>query len=299
MDEKELLSSLVGKTLNLPNEEISALLYGEDGTIKPEALDELLTRDAGRIKTLKDEHEKELTKIHDKGYKKAQAESLSKFEAELKEEFQIQADLKGKDLVKEIVSKMAKDTSLTEEQVKRHPKFLELERKLTSEYIPKADHEKVVNDYNDYKKTFERRQTLGTVSKDALAIFMSLKPVLSKDAAKAQNQQMFLLEKLSAFDYELQQDGNHIILSDGKRLETPQGHPKKFADFIQEEAAKYYDFEVQGGKGNAGNQGGNGGSSGGSVTVPKTKDEYLRAIANEQDPLKRVAIKKAFEESQK
>jgi len=296
MDEKDLLKSLVGKTLNMPDDEIASI-YTEDGKLKDDALDLLVNKDADRIKALKDAHKDELTKVHDKGYKKAQAESLSNFEKELREEFQItDSTAKGKELVKEILSKMAKDTHLTEEQVKLHPKFLELERKLTGEYVPKTDYEKVVGDFDLYKKTFEQRQVLQTITQDAVKIFRSLKPVLSKDPAKATNQENKFMQEFAAYEYEVQADGNHIIKVDGKRLETANGHPVTFADFVKGRAAELYDFEVQDDKGGTGNKGGAGG---GSVTVPKTEREYLVAIAGESDPAKRVAIKKAWDERNK
>ncbi len=299
MDEKELLMGLVGKTLNIPNDELASLIYAEDGTLKPDSADVLVSRDAARIQALKDLNKDELTKVHDKGYKKAQAETLAKFEKELKDEFGIsESNLVGKELVKEIVSKFAKDNNIDEEKVKVHPKFLELERKLTGEYVPKTDYEKVVSEYDEYKKSFERRQVLQTVKQDAVKVFRSLKPVLSKDPARATNQELEFLEKLTKVDYELQTDGNHIIKVEGKRLETANGHPVSFADFVKSEASKRFDFEVQSDKGNAGNNNSTG-SNGGSVTVPRTKEEYILAVTNETDPAKRIALKYAFEASQK
>lgn len=298
MDEKELLTSLVGKTLNIPNEELASLIYNEDGTIKAEAVETLASRDATRIQALKDANKDELTKMHDKGYKKATAESLAKFETELREEYGISdVTLKGKDLVKEINSKISKDTTLDEEKVKLHPKFLELERKLTNEYIPKSEYDKLTGEYNEYKTSFERRQILQAVTQDAIKVFRSLKPVLSKDPTRATNQENDFLQKLTRVDYEVQNDGNHIIKIDGKRLETANGHPVSFADFIKSEASKSFDFEVQEQRGNGGNN--NTGGQGGSVTVPKTKEEYILAVTNENDPAKRVALKNAWEASQK
>jgi hypothetical protein len=297
MNEKELIEGIVGKTLNVPNEKIAEILYAEDGTLKSDALDNIVNLDAQRIQKLKDEHKAEETKIHDKGYKKAQSESLTKFESELKEEFGVpDSQSKGKDLVKEIVSKMAKDTGLTEEAVKLHPKFLELERKLTGEYVPKTDFEKVNTEFSDYKKTFERRQILQTVTSDAIKVFRSLKPVLPSDPTLAANQEAFFLEKLGAFDYEVQQDGNHIITIDGKRLETPNGHPVSFQDFVKGEAAKYFPFQVQDGKGNAGQEDGKGNPV---IVMPTTEEEYKNALAMCADPQQRVKIMLYWKEKHK
>ena len=125
MDEKQLIQGLVAKTLNIANDEIASILYKEDGTLKEDAVETLVSKDAQRIQALKDMHSAELTKIHDKGYNKAKVETLSKFEKDLKDEYGIaESQATGKELVKEILSKLSKDTHLDEDKVKLHPKFI-------------------------------------------------------------------------------------------------------------------------------------------------------------------------------
>ena len=133
------------------------------------------------------------------------------------------------------------------------------------------------------------------VVSDALKEFESLNPVLSTDAKRAYNQKVDFLNKMKAFEYEVQSDGNHIIKVDGKRYENAQGHPIPFRDFVKQQTELYFDLNVQGAKGSAGNNNGNGGAGTGSVTVPTDKREYMIALNNETDPHKKIALKNAWE----
>ena len=82
----EIFNNLVGRILNIPNEKILADYYESDGTtIKADALDKLVEMDAIRIKGIKESNKTELTRMHDDGYSKGKAESLSKFEKQLRD----------------------------------------------------------------------------------------------------------------------------------------------------------------------------------------------------------------------
>lgn len=294
----ELLESLVGKTLNLPKEKLAEILYEPDGTTpKADAIDKLVEIDALRIKSLKDSHKDELTRMHDDGYSKAKGESLAKWEKQIKEEFGIQSDAKGADLVKELISKGAK-IELDEEKIKLHPKYIELEKKLNNEYISKADYDRVSKEFEDFKEKNRTEQIGSVIKKDAILAFRSLKPVLSKDPAKALNQEADFASKLLSFEYDLQEDGNHIIKVNGRRLENTSGYPVSFADFVKSEASKYYDFEQQDSRANAGNNN-SGGNNGTSMIMPQTEKEYQIMLANETDPVKASALMKAWKEKNK
>lgn len=291
----ELLESLVGKTLNLPKERIAEILYDSEGNIKEGAIDELVRLDADRVNTLKKASKDDLTRIHNEAYSKAKAEVLSDFEAKIREELGVTTDAKGIELIKDIVAKKS-NVQIDEEKVKLHPKYIELEKKLSSEYISKAEYEKTKKELEDFKRNVARESTLSVVKADAVKVFRGLKPVLSKDPARATNQEADFLNKIAAYDFEVQADGKHIIKkADGTRLETLNGYPIDFDEFIKSEANKYFDFEVQGDKGNAGNQGG----GGLNMVMPKSESEYLTMLANEPDPQKAKALMTAWQARQK
>lgn len=288
----EIFNNLVGRILNIPKEKILADYYESDGTtIKADALDKLVDLDAIRIKGIKESNKTELTRMHDDGYSKGKAESLSKFEKQLRDEYKIDADLKGIDLIKEIIGKNVK-IDIDEEKIKQHPRYIELERKLTNEYLPKNEYEKLKVEFDQFKEQIEKSKITSVIKNDALLVFKSLKPVLSKDPVRAANQEADFLNKLNTYNYDIQLDGNHIIkTNDGKRLETTNGYPINFADFVKSEASKYYDFEMQDNKGNGGNDNN---QNNYNTFLPTTDSEYITMLANETDPKKANALMTAW-----
>lgn len=290
----DVLKDFAVKSLNLTDEQFAAIVYADDKTtIKDNAMDELLRLDSERVKSLKAANKDELTQMHDKGYKKAQGETAAKFEQALKDEFGVaESKAQGTELVKEIIAKISTTTQLDDDKVKLHPLYVQLEKKLGSEYVARADYDRINEEYNGYKNNVEKEKVLSVVISDALRAFRELKPVLPKDTAKALNLEADFLGKLKAFEYEVQADGSHIIKIEGKRYENAQGHPVQFKDFIKQQADKYFEFEVQNKKENSGNDNGNGS---GSVKVPTSVAEYNLAVASETDAKKRIALMDAWE----
>jgi len=297
------LKDFAVKALNLTDEQFAEIVYSdaEHTTIKDNAIQELLRLDAERVTKLKSASKDDLTKTYDKGYQKAQAESLSKFETNLKEQFGVaESTSQGIDLVKEIIAKISKDTNLDDDKVKLHPLYVQLEKKLGSEYVAKAEYEKVVGEFDGYKNNIQKNEILSTVVNiDAVREFRSLNPVLSVDPVRAINQENAFLNTLKTFEYEKQADGNHIIKVDGKRLENAQGHPIPFKEFIKQQAELSFDFKVQGDKGNGGNNNASGGAGAGKSFSFKTKEEYLKAQATESDPQVKVAMMHYWNEMNK
>jgi hypothetical protein len=294
----DVLKDFAVKSLNLTDEQFAEIVYSDDkGTVKEDAIQRLLALDAERIKNAKSIAKERETELHDKGYKKAQAESLIKFEGSLKEQFGVESTSQGIDLVKEIIAKISKDTNLDDDKVKLHPLYLQLERKVGTDFVAKAEFEKVKGEFDGYKSQVEKDKVNSIVINDALRDFRSLKPVLSKDPSKALNQEQRFLNELKSFEYEVQSDGNHVVKIDGKRIENAQGHPVLFRDFVKQRAELQFDFELQGTKGNGGND--NSQNNDVHVTVPTDKRAYLVALNNETDPHKRVAMMNAWNEANK
>lgn len=292
----ELIKSLVGKTLNLSDEQVASYLYEEDGTtIKADAIDKFIEIDAQRIKALKESHKADLTAMHDRAYSEAKGEVLTKYEKQLQAELGFESDAKGIDLIKDAIAKFAK-TEIDEEKVKLHPKFIELEKKLNQDFISKADYEKIKAEFDDYKTQIDKTKISSVIKQDAIRAFRQLKPVLSSDPVRATNQEDDFVNKLIAYDYDLQNDGNHIIKIGDKRLETDNGYPVLFADFVKSEASKYFDFQQQSDRSNAGNN--NSGASN-NQAFPQNEKEYMIQLANETDPAKASSLMKAWNERNK
>lgn len=290
----EDIKKLAGLIFNLTDDKLAEYVE-PDGKLKEDAVDRLVELDAQRIRAIKEAHKAELTRMHDDGYKKGQGESLAKYESKLKEELGIQSDAKGIDLIKEMIAKNSK-VEIDEDKIKLHPRYIELEKKLNNEFISKSEYEKVKAEFDQYKDQIEKANTYSSVKQEALKVFRGLKPVLSKDPVKATNQEADFVNKLIQFEYDIQEDGNHIIKQGGKRLETANGYPVSFADFVKSEASKYYDFEVQDPRSNAGNNNNGGGLN---VILPKNEKEYQIMLATETDPAKAVALVTAWEKMNK
>lgn len=301
--DKLFLAFLV-KTLNVTTEEAASLLYktGENGEVTEElndnALALLLEKDASRVTTLKASVNTQ--QYFDNGYKKAQKEVLSSLEQNLKEEYGVDSDSTGIELVKEIVSKNSKGSKgkdITDEDIKKHPLYLKIEaskNKMLDEI--KEEYESKMN---DMKSEFTRTQNYQTVKNSARSILGSMNPIVSNNDVIARNREADFLSKLEKYDYQIGDDGMTLVLNKetGERMEDPHGNPFKFEDIVKEEAALYYDFKAQNDKGSAGNEKGSGGGSG--VQVPKSETEYYEMIADAQDAEARAEITAAWEGAEK
>lgn len=281
------IKDLAVRVFGMTDEESNSLFKKTDDgnvTLSENAIDAFSQKYRGRIESIQNDHKNQLTEIHDKGYKKAQKEHMEKFETQLKEKYGVQSDKFGTDLVDEIVSTKTKGKI---EDVKTHPDYVSLEKQLQSNYIPKEKFEETVNEFESFKQNVERNNTLNKVKEDARNVFRSLNPILSKDPKRAANQESDFLKKLESFDYQVGDDGNHLIMKDGKRLENENYNPVNFSDFVKTKASDYFDFSDQPVRGNSGVDATNG--SGSSIAF-KDKGEFLKALNSEQDPAKRVKI---------
>ncbi|MES2395670.1 MAG: hypothetical protein V4549_06690 [Bacteroidota bacterium] len=285
LNEKEFITGVLSKTLNLDDAGVAAL-YNADGTMKDDALTNVLDLDVKRIAAVKPD-----TKKHfDEGYKKAQSEVLTKRDKELKDKFGITSDKIGVELFNEIISEQVKKAGgeLNEDAVKKHPVYISAVDKLTKdkEDAVKAETEKLTQFQTEQKK----KETFSSVSSKALDFFNSLKPILSTDQTKAKNQMNDFVDKLKGYEYEVQDDDKIIVLKDGKVLEDGHGNRVPFEKVVKETADKYYDFHQAEKRSNAGNgkdeEAGKAGSSKSPLTVPKNADEFYRTVADSSIPAK-------------
>jgi hypothetical protein len=273
--EKDLLTGLLTKAYNKTSEEIAELLYdkaadSEEVTLKEGALNLVLDLDEQRVEKLKSTAKPDkdsLKSLRDQTIK----EIMEDFEKKMKAKYSLESSSKGLDLVQEIIDQVS-DCDISDDKVKLHPAYLQLEERKTAEY------ETLQQEHEDYKLNQDRRSRLSRVNRDVLGIFATLNPIESENTIVAQTRREDFLKKFEGYDYDIKEDGNHFVKLDGNRVEDKHGNPVKFLDFVQGIAAMNYDFKQSDDKGNAGNQGRNGG--GGSVDIPKTEQEYLASMAD-------------------
>lgn len=261
--------------------------------------EKLIEKDKERVNRLKNDHKEELkqakTTMHDEGYSKAKKDERAKFEDEILKDFGVERDKMGgkygTELVKDLFQLQKGGEKGDPQEIKNHPDYIKLERKLQSEFIPKEEFEKVKGEFDKYKQDVDRNHTLSKVKEDARKIFRGLKPLLSKDPKRATNQEQDFLTKFESFDFQVQEDGNHVIMKDGKRLENDNMNPINFADYVKTKASELFDFAEQDVRGNSGVHT----QPSTSQTVADIKDfsDYNDKYQRETDPEKRQKLTEA------
>lgn len=196
--------------------------------------------------------------------------------------------------------KWQKNIEINEDQVKKHPAYIALE----SERVPKTEYDKIKSEYDDYKTSEERNRIMGMVTISAWDLVAAKSPIIEKNETVAANRRRDFLSKLSAYDYELQSNGDPIVIKDGKRLENEHGNLITFKTFVSDLSDLYFEFRAQDEVGNAGNKP----PAGSDVIVitdkPTTAAEYNAAIAkwnggSDEHAKQRIAIAKYYKEHKK
>lgn len=298
---KEFLIAFLGKTLNLSPDEVASLLFAnDDGTeLKPGAVDAILLKDTARVQKFKDEQKT----FFDNGYKKAQKEALGGLEKTLKEQFQIDSDKQGIELVQAIIDqRLGQGVQLDEDKIKVHPLFTKTVNELNKKI--KDTETTWETKYNTRDKEISREKAFASVRSKAKAIIEGMKPILPKDQAKAERQLEWFFKELGQLEFE-NQDDTIIIMKDGKLLEDSHGNRRNFDALVKDMAGSYWEFEQgqqrQGaGNGNQGQGAGQGQGSGQKkdVKAPKDKAEYVKMIASAKDAEERIAIDDAWQTAQ-
>jgi hypothetical protein len=287
MKERDLLIGVLTKTHTKTEDELNNIIYDDKGSIRPDALDALLNTNAEKVKRIQSDA---IETGFNNGYKKGTAESLSDLEKRFKDKFGFSSENKGLDLFEEWAAKTAK-SNLTVDDVRKHPAFLELEKNS----VNRAEYENVKKEYDTFRTNLERQKVMDRVSKKALNVLDKLDPVIEDNPTVARKRREIFLNEFSKFDYEF--DGDFIIpMKDGKRVVDKHGNALGFETLTKDIGSEHFVFNKQSYKQNSGNDGG---SSTVSVDVPRNKEEYLRKIAAEKDPQKRIAYMKAFKEASK
>jgi hypothetical protein len=278
MTEKELLFYVLTKQFNKTDDEIAELIYSDEA-IKEDAGDAILNLSASKVSKLKEEQKK----YFDNGYSKAKKEIMERAEKTVKEKmgYDGHADT-FEEMLDEISSKKPKP-ELTDDQVKKHPLYLDLEGKR----IPKEEYDNLKMAFEDFKKAQQRDTIIKRVQEKAWEITEGKKPILSDNPSVSKTRREDFLRRFTDFDYEI--IGDDILpLKDGKRIEDAQGNAKTFSVLVDELAVNCFDFSKQDPKGSPG-------TPQPGKTFTKIDDtEYYKRLAQETDPIKRIELQKAY-----
>ena len=258
MELNEVLMGYLTKTHNKTEDEIKALIFDGD-SLSDKALDNLLTMDAARVTRLRTESNK-----FDDGFKKGQKETLTAAEKKFRETFGFEFDGGYDEMLtafKEHNEKAGKKSSLTEDEIKKHPAYLALEK----ERVPKADHEKIVNEFTEYKRNIDRTMKQEKVKEHALSFLDKKNPVYPEDGTIASNLKKAYLRDVLDFDDVVTDENSGQItafVKGGKRVEDAHGNPLSPEKMYEQIAKGYFQFKVQTPRGGSGGGGGGRGAEG-------------------------------------
>lgn len=231
-----------------------------------------------------------------KGFDRAKSTVLSDLEKQIRKEFSVDdAELQGVDLVRNIVdgareaaeAKGGKAGKLTDDDVKKHPLYLDLEK------AKKKEIEDLKKDYDqklsakDQEREYEK--LLSTVDEEAEKVFASLgEAVLPEDASvAARHKKRLLFDELRGFKFQKNDNGDIIVLNaDGTRHEDKAGNAKGLKDLVSEIAKQNFQFRAGQDRRQPGNDGktpppGNGGKEKKySGPAPKDAVEYVSFLTS-------------------
>lgn len=303
--EKQTITAFLGRTLNMPAEEVAALFKadGDEETFSETALDSLLKHDATRVQNFTSKNQE----FFDNGFKKAQKEALSKFEKDIREKFNVTEDKQGLDLIESVVMAKikAQGGDLDEEKIKRSDVYLKAVERLTKEKDEAVT--EATTKYKNLEQTIASEKINGSIRSSAKEIIMSLNPILPEGKtadgkSKADIQVERLVDELiSQHQFEIKGDKT-LIIKDGKVMEDPHGNLVDFKTYVSEKASYVWDFkqgDARRGTGNnnddeGGNSGAKKGYQGPAIT---SSEQYMELMAKAKDDAEKMEITKAYNES--
>lgn len=298
----ELLVGLLTKTLNLSEDDLKAIILkeGSEDELNEDALQELLSKDADRIKAIKDANKGS----RDDQYKRGLKEAAERIEESIRTTFGLENDLTGDELIAAAKdkSKGGSGEGMTEDEVKAHPAYIALQNEKSKEIAQMQKDHKVA--LEKAESDFNAKMTRTSVNQRAIALIRSKNPILPEDATRANKRLNTILPELSQYTFE--QNGDDIIVKDenGHQLTDPHNNPVSFDQLVTGIAEDYFDFN-EGGKEDKGSKGtGNGGDSFGKktfgkITIPQNSEELKQALENAKTSEERQEISEAFLKNQK
>jgi hypothetical protein len=251
------------------------MLYKEDGkTINDDAMELLIEADAQRVQRLKDGI-KPAKELLESQYKRGIKESMVNFEKEFKQKTGHEADLQGIELVMDYVEslKQAK-TKLSDDEFKLDRRYIDAEK--TWKKTVSETEARLIAERDGIVQQYQKKEKFGRIKNDVKVILESLNPVLPSDAKVRDNQvNTFLKLFENGYDYELQDDGNHVIVDGQKRLEDKHGNPITFKQFAESKITDYFELAKQSARDSSGNK---------NTAAPRNNDEFLAAARAAKTP---------------
>jgi len=305
---EKIFSAFLSKTLNIDESKLSELVKTEEGEFKPDALDKLLELDATRVQGLKTNDEGLLTERFNNGYAKAKQEVFGNFENQVRSEFKVNnPELKGLELINAVVQSKVEslnvgDGSVTDNQVLKHPVYLDMTDRLMKE---KSDVEQEWSQkFTGLETSITRNKTMDVVNSEAMKVISSLNPVFSEDSNKAHNQRQLILTQIGQHNFEVQDNRIVVLDKEGKTMEDAHRVPLKFDTMVSDITQKLFDLHQQTARSSSGGQGVDSGTGSNDFAnteswnwnkvTPQTDGEFMSLMDSANSLEEKTAITNAW-----
>ncbi len=299
-DLKKLVVAYISKTQGKTPEEVSSLLFKKEAdveSLKDDALNALFDLDKSRVASFDNKNKEH----YDKGYNKAKAETLAKFEGEIKDKFQFTEDKKGLDLVDAIIAGKVSNSELDDEKVLRSKKYLETVEQLKKEAAAKA--KELQDRYDSREKELQEKATLSKVDKKALELLRKMNPDIADDLKETWEE--VYLQKIHEFKFDVRQGANNDdifqpLKKDGEEYKTyvdEHMHPVPFEDLAKATASRMFKFKQEPpgtGTGNNNDGTGAGEAKGYKGPRPVSEADYLKKLSEARSEEEKIEITKAW-----
>lgn len=300
---KELIVAYLSKTQGKTPDEVSSLLFKKEAdteVMNETALDGLFEWDKARVAKF----DEKIREQHVKGYDKAKAESLAKFEKDIREKFGVAEEKQGLELIDAVIAAKSKGSegALDDEKIKASKVYND-----TIDLL-KKEKDAAVKEWKDKfenrEKQLQREATFKTIAEEAKSIVKGLNPILPADEKKAERQLSILIKELETeYEYEVLEGGKKILKKDGKVVEDSHGHPISFDSIVKDKASMLWDFKQGDSRQGAGNKNDGDGAGAGtgkgySGPIPKTEEEYMKMIGELKDEKAQIELTKEWVASQ-
>jgi hypothetical protein len=279
-EEQTKLNETLVKVFKLTQEQLSTL-YNEDSDLIN--LNVITEADEKRVAKFTIEKQQQL----DRGIK----EGARKIETAIKEKYDIESDVIGSELVDLVVQKQVEEaTKAGAKDISKHPEYIKLEASI--EKAKKEVAKEWEAKFEIREKEFTREKTFDKVKDRALVNLETRKPILPTDPKKAQVWKETYLNELRGGTYQLNDDGDFIVLDkEGKIMTDKHGNPVTFDEFEKAISDKYFEYPVADTRSSSGNNPPVGSHSGNGEV--RTKAD---AIARLKDPKITLTDRKKFTE---
>lgn len=279
--EQKLLNDSLSKLFKIEPETLASL-YNEAGELVD--FSEILKLDADRIKKYKGDNNSQ--------YKRGIIEGAENIEHALKEKYELDSDLKGVDLVDQlVVTKVDEAKVAGTKDITKHPEYIKLQLSIPNQ-LKERDKEWEAK-FVQKEAEFNKSRLFEKVREKALLNLSERNPILSPDPRKAQIWKETYLNDLRNASY-MENEGDIVVLdAEGKPMTSDHGKTITFDEFEKEISDKYFDYPKAEERSSSANKDEKG--TGSAFRTPKNDEEYFARLKDPGiTPKERIELTKSY-----